>query len=66
MGARENQQEIMLNLQGGQLAAVSETSVKDLQLSSQGHDLLDLEVHQDLVNLVSESTELFKDCINYQ
>ena len=33
----------MLNLQGGQLAAVSETSVKDLQISSQGHDLLDLE-----------------------
>ena len=43
LGARENQQEIMLNLQGGQLAAVSETSVKDLQISSQGHDLLDLE-----------------------
>ena len=33
----------MLNFQGGQLAAVSKTSVKNLQLNSHGHDLPDLE-----------------------
>lgn len=42
-GGKENQQQIMLNLQGGHLATISGVPFEGLQLSPPGHDLAVLE-----------------------
>lgn len=41
--AKEDQQEILLNLQGGHLAAVIGAPFEGLQLNPHGHDLADLD-----------------------